>query len=69
VIAKFKQFQISVAFLEATTIPVTKNHHWLLKKAFARSGTKVQFPAEPFNFDDQMIQKRLRPPPSNYAHH
>jgi hypothetical protein len=68
-IAKLKQFQITVAFLETTTTPVTKNYHWLLKKAFEQSGMKVQFPAEPFNFDDQMIQNRLRPPPSNYAYH
>jgi hypothetical protein len=49
---KLKQFQITVAFLETTTIPVTKNYHWLLKKAFEQSGMKVQFLAEPFNFDD-----------------
>jgi hypothetical protein len=48
---------------------VTKNHPWLLKKAFEQSGIKVQFPAEPFNFDYQMIQKRFKPPPSNYAYH
>jgi hypothetical protein len=52
VIAKLKQFQITVTFLETTTIRVTKHHHWLLKKAFEQSGMKVQFPAEPFNFDD-----------------
>jgi hypothetical protein len=52
VIAKLKQFQITVAFLETTTIPVTKNHHWLLMKVFEQLGMKMQFPAEPFNFDD-----------------
>jgi hypothetical protein len=68
-IAKLKQFQIIGAFLETTNIPVTNNHHWLLKRAFEQSGMKVQFPTEPFNFDDQMIQKRVRPPPPNYAYH
>jgi hypothetical protein len=65
IIAKLKQFQIKTVFLDTTTIPMSRNHHALLKRAFEQSGLKINFPAEPFNFDDPVIQKRLRPPASN----
>jgi hypothetical protein len=65
IIAKLKLFQFKTGFLDTTTIPITRNHHLLVRKAFDQSGVKVDFPSEPFNFDDQMIQKRLRPPQSN----
>lgn len=65
IIAKLKLFKIKTTFLDTITIPVTKNHHSLLKRAFDQSGMKFSFPTEPFNFDDPMIQKRLRAPLSN----
>ncbi|KAH0788903.1 CAMK family protein kinase [Histomonas meleagridis] len=62
VIAKMKQFKVNLSFLETTIIPLNRNQHMLLKKAFEQAAMNVQFPAEPFDYNDPVIIKRLRAP-------
>lgn len=64
VIAKMKQFKINLSFLETNIIPLNKNQHMLLKKAFEQAELNIPFPSDPFNYNDPMIIKRLRPPQS-----
>lgn len=64
VIAKMKQFRVNLSFLETSIIPLNKNHHTLLKKAFQQAELNIAFPSEPFNYNDPMIIKRLRAPQS-----
>lgn len=65
IIAKLVQFNINKTFLEAKIIPLYNNQHYNLKKAIDSSNLNVNFPEASFNFQDQNIIKRLRPPASN----
>lgn len=65
IIAKLIQFNISKSFVEVKSIPLYKNHHFNLKKAIDNSNFSVNFPEACFNFEDQNIIRRLRPPASN----
>ena len=64
IIAKLVQFNISKGYVQSTIIPCYQNQHNNLKKAFDASKLQINFPAASFNFEDQNIIKRLRPPPS-----
>ena len=64
IIAKLVQFNVSKGFVQSTIIPYYNNQHNNLKKAFDNSKLNINFPAASFNFSDQNIIKRLRPPPS-----
>ena len=64
VLAKLKQAKINEGYVVNTAIPLFRNMHDQLKRAFANVKPAMNFPAEPFNFDDPNFLKRIRPPAS-----
>jgi hypothetical protein len=64
VLAKLKQANVATAYVGSSAVPLFRNQHDALKRAFSRVTTSLSFPAEPFNFDDPNFLKRIRPPAS-----
>lgn len=61
-IAKLKQFNVKTTYLETLLIPLNKNNHTNIKNAFEKAQMNISFPATPFDYNNEMILKRLRPP-------
>lgn len=64
VLAKLKQAKINEGYVDSTAIPLFRNMHDQLKRAFTNVKPAMNFPAEAFNFDDPNFLKRIRPPAS-----
>ena len=62
IIAKLKQFKIQVEYINSTIIPFYKNLHGLMLKVYEQFQIGINFPKEPFNFEDPIVIKRLRAP-------
>lgn len=62
IVAKLKQFKVQIGYVESTVIPMYNNIHKRMLHSYEQSGLPNKFPKEPFNFDDPVILKRLRPP-------
>lgn len=62
IIAKLRFFNIQKGFVNSSTIPLYKNLHRRILEAYTRAQLNINFPQEPFNFDDELILKKLRAP-------
>jgi AP2-associated kinase len=64
VLAKLKQANIATSYIDNSAVPLFRNQHGSLKRAFSLASITLPFPAEPFNFNDPTFLKRIRPPTS-----
>jgi hypothetical protein len=64
VLAKLKQANVATGYVLGSAVPLFRNQHDAIKRAFAHATTTLTFPADPFNFDDPNFLKRIRPPGS-----
>ncbi|KAK8837717.1 BMP-2-inducible protein kinase [Tritrichomonas musculus] len=63
-LARLKAFSIKEGYTVETAIPMFKNFHSQFKKAFTLVKEQINFPQEPFDFNDETFLKRIRPPTS-----
>lgn len=62
IIAKLRFFNIQKGFVNSSIIPLYNNLHRRILDAFNRAQLNINFPLQPFNFDDEIIIKKLRAP-------
>lgn len=62
VIAKLRFFKIQQGFVDSSIIPLYNNLHRRMLDAFTKAQLNMNFPSEPFNFNDEQIVKKLRAP-------
>lgn len=63
-LARLKVAKIKEGYTVSTAIPRFRNQHGQLKRAFSNVKLNVNFPADPFDFNDENFLKRIRPPQS-----
>lgn len=64
ILARLKANNIKEGYTVETAIPMFKNFHTQFKKAFTLVKPAMNFPQEPFDFNDDKFLKRIRPPTS-----
>ena len=64
VLAKLKQFKVNEGYIVNSAIPLFKNQYNQLKRAFSFVKPPMNFPEQPFDFNDNNFLTRIRPPQS-----